>query len=252
MLNGSELQLLKWLTRVAYRGDGAIVDLGCWLGGSTAALVDGLRDNPRPAARSQRVQTYDFFRWHPAYERYHLGFTHPVGESFLDDFERLVEPWRDQFDLHVGDIASAQWPRQPIEILFVDIMKDAAGARAVACNFFPHMMPNRSYLVHQDFKHDFTFWIHLLMYPLREHIVPVLNVTDASTVMFQLLEVPSREVLEAACDFDALSRADVDAAFDYSERIVTGCTPDLREQVAKGRVRAKAVLFPTPTLVNAG
>jgi hypothetical protein len=69
MLDGPEGWLLKWLARAAYRGDGAIVDLGCWLGGSTAALVDGLRENPRPAARSRRVQTCARIRWERLYDR---------------------------------------------------------------------------------------------------------------------------------------------------------------------------------------
>jgi hypothetical protein len=243
MLDGPEVRLLKWLARAAYRGDGAIVDLGCWLGGSTAALVDGLRENTRPAARSRRVQTYDRFRWDRLYDRYKLGFTHEPGESFLADFERLVAPWRQDVDLHVGDIASAQWQGGPIEILFVDIMKDPSAAKAVALNFFPHLIPNRSYLIHQDFKCDFTFWIHLLMYPLRDHVVPVLNLADACTVVFQSVAVLNRQVIEAACDFGALSPVDVDAAFDYSESMITGSTPDLHEQVAMARRRAKAVLF---------
>lgn len=244
MLDGSEVRLLKWLARAAYRGDGAIVDLGCWLGGSTAVLVDGLRENPRPAARSRRVQTYDRFQWDRLYDRYNLGFTHEPGESFLADFERLVEPWRQDVDLHVGDIASAAWPGDPIEILFVDIMKDAAAAKAVAINFFPQLIPNRSYLIHQDFKYEFAFWIHLLMYPLRDCVVPVLNVADACTVVFQPVAAPNRQAIEAACDFGALSVGDVDAAFDYSEWMIRGSTRDLREQVARARKRAKAILFP--------
>jgi hypothetical protein len=244
MLDGPEVRLLKWLARAAYRGDGAIVDLGCWLGGSTAALVDGLRENPRPAAHSRRVQTYDRFRWERLYDRYNLGFTHEAGESFLGDFERLLELRRQDIDLHVGDIASAQWSGEPIEILFVDIMKDPAAAKAVALTFFPYLIPNQSFLIHQDFKYDLTFWIHLLMYPLRDCIVPVLNVADACTVVFQPVAVPNRQAIEAACDFGALSPTDVDAAFDYSESMITGSTPDLCEQVARGRRRAKAVLFP--------
>ena len=251
MLDGPEVRLLKWLARAAYRGDGAIVDLGCWLGGSTAALVDGLRENPRPAARSRRVQTYDRFRWDRLYDRYNLGFTHEPGESFLADFERLVDPWREDVDLHVGDIAAAEWPGEPIEILFVDIMKDPAATKAAAINFFPHLIPNRSYLIHQDFKYEFAFWIHLLMYALRDCVVPVLNVADACTVVFQPVAVPNRRVIEAACDFGALSVGDVDAAFDYSESMTRGSTRDLREQVARARRGTKAVLFPETGLAGA-
>jgi hypothetical protein len=244
MLDGPEVRLLKWLARAAYRGDGAIVDLGCWMGGSTAALVDGLRENPRPAAHARSVQTYDRFCWERLYDRYNLGFTHEPGESFLEDFERLAGPWLDRVDLHVGDIMRAPWVGGPIEILFVDVMKSTAAARAVALTFFPYLIANQSYLIHQDFKYDLTFWIHLLMYRLRDCIVPVLNVADACTVVFQPVAVPDRQAIESACDFGALSPADVDAAFDYSESMIAGSTAHLHEQVAGARRLAKVTLFP--------
>ena len=251
MLHGSELRLLKWFTRTQYRGAGAVVELGCWLGGSTGVLVEGLRANPRAEVRAQRVQTYDAFLWHEIYDRYNLGLTHRPGESFQADFERHVKPWRDRVDVHGGNVTSAHWPGGSIEILFVDVMKDMATARAVALTFFPHLVPDRSYLIHQDFKNHFEFWIHLMMYRLREHFVPVLNVADGATLVYQPVAIPARADLESACDFNHVGEDEVDAAFDHSETIIAGSTPALHDQVVIARARAKAVLFPAPQMTPA-
>ena len=43
MLSDEEKQYLVWLTATAFEGWGAIVDLGCWLGSSSAALAEGLK-----------------------------------------------------------------------------------------------------------------------------------------------------------------------------------------------------------------
>src|SRR5437588_9905890 len=61
MLSKSERGLLYTLARDYAAGDAAIVDAGCFLGGSTAALLSGLRDRPKPW-RGPPVVSYDLFR----------------------------------------------------------------------------------------------------------------------------------------------------------------------------------------------
>jgi hypothetical protein len=243
MLHQDERRLLRWLVREHFTGAGGIVDLGCWLGGSTAALVTGLRENRRVPEQGRTVHTYDWFRWHPSYEKYGLDFTRAPGECFVEEVERYLAPWRSSVHLHVGDITSATWDGGPIEILFVDLMKDAASTRSVALTFFPDLIPNRSFVLHQDFKHYFTFWLHLLMYRLRQYFVPVLNLRSAPTVVFQPVERLTVEKIELAATFDTISGDEIDAAFDYSDGVVTQSDPGLREEVRKARARAKDVLL---------
>ena len=57
MLTPRELNYLRWLAS-SLPGEGRIVELGCFLGGSTAALLDGRRAN---AGLSDPVLTYDAF-----------------------------------------------------------------------------------------------------------------------------------------------------------------------------------------------
>ena len=64
MLSEQERQLLYWLTSTHFIGAGAIVDGGCFVGGSTLSLAEGLRKN---AARSSsaRVHVFDLFEVEP-------------------------------------------------------------------------------------------------------------------------------------------------------------------------------------------
>src|ERR671930_1808243 len=61
MLSKAERRLLYSLARDCASGDGAIVDAGCFLGGSTAALLAGVRDRPEPWT-GPPVKSYDLFR----------------------------------------------------------------------------------------------------------------------------------------------------------------------------------------------
>jgi len=58
MLATRERRLYVWLTSRWARGAGAVVDLGCFVGGSTACLAQGLA----LAGHASRVDAYDRFR----------------------------------------------------------------------------------------------------------------------------------------------------------------------------------------------
>ena len=63
MLVPDELRLLNYLADEYYTGEGAIVDAGCFLGGSTVALADGLRRNllRRQRTEEKLIHSYDRF-----------------------------------------------------------------------------------------------------------------------------------------------------------------------------------------------
>src|ERR1700681_3459849 len=63
MLIPDELRLLDFLTETYYWQRGAVVDAGCFLGGSTLALADGLRKNlaRRRVRESKLIHSYDLF-----------------------------------------------------------------------------------------------------------------------------------------------------------------------------------------------
>src|SRR5262245_40948254 len=87
MLRPDEINLLHWLAATFYQGNGAIVDAGCFLGGSTYALASGLAQNRSPAAANRRIDTFDCFStagplWYPNLEKFGLA----PNQSFLERF----------------------------------------------------------------------------------------------------------------------------------------------------------------------
>lgn len=154
MLSWDERIMLSWLTAVAYRGRGKIVELGVFLGSSTVSLASGLAQNPAVACKTACIHAFDKFRG--AYEEEFirsrgLGALDEDG-GFLGLYENEIAAHRDAVVIHQGDINAASWSGQPVEILFVDILKSPGTVDAVARNFFPHLIPGESVVVMQDYN----------------------------------------------------------------------------------------------------
>jgi hypothetical protein len=213
----------RWLRNYAaqrYRGVGAIVDLGCFLGATTIALAEGLVLN-RKATRKQ-IHAYDLFTWNERYEAWARGkeveglFT--IGGSFLPEFLRRTQRWRDYIVIHEEDLRHARWEHGPIEFLFIDAMKSPEVATAIASNFFPHLVPGKSYVAHQDFPHCFAPWIHFLTFRLRDYFSFVADLHQSS--LFRLEREIEPQALPSDLSPAAVSSAEIEAAFDYSISLV--------------------------------
>jgi len=145
----------------------------------------------------------------------------------LPEFLRRTAPWKHQIAVHQEDLNVAQWDKTPIEFLFIDAMKSPQLGNAIARAFFPYLIPDNSYVAHQDFIHFFTSWIHLLQFQLRNCFEFVSEVSKSSTVIFRCLRAP------IAPELDSLSlispRPDeIEAAFAYSLGLVSEeAKPDL-------------------------
>jgi hypothetical protein len=181
-------------------GTGEVVDLGCWLGSATLALVQGLDQNPHAAARGRLVHAYDRFRWqewmdpiaHGIAERY------APGDSFVDEFERRVHGWRHRIEVHQEDLTDTIWSGGPIEFLFVDAMKNPELTLAIAREFFPPLLPD-AVVVHQDYVYPWCPWIHLLMFRLRHSFEPFAAIRNSYGAAFRTVGQVQRVEVEAAC-----------------------------------------------------
>ena len=91
MLSKAERRLLYTLARDFATGEGAIVDAGCFLGGSSAALLAGVRDRSEPWT-GPPVESYDLFRVE--------DFTIP--KFFRDAGVRAGDSFRPRYDAHVS------------------------------------------------------------------------------------------------------------------------------------------------------
>jgi hypothetical protein len=186
MLSYRERQLLHWLAQHHVTGTGRIVDGGCFLGGSTAALASGLAariDGPWDGA----IAVYDLFR----VEEYTLSSfgTHfdnaKIGASFRRSFDANVEPWSQYLEVREGDALKWGWSGEPIEVLFLDMVKSWRLNDLVLKEFLPCLIPGHSVIVQQDYLWGYGPWTHITMELLAD-CVEILDFMPWATVVYLL------------------------------------------------------------------
>jgi len=219
MTTANELLFLERYARHAYSGRGKIVDLGCWLGATSAALADGLSGGPY-AEMHGVVEAYDLFEWrewmNPIKEAIGAKVDFRVGECFHSHVQKALASYERLVSVHKADLTSYRPPDDwQIEFLFIDAMKSWHLATSIAAHFFPHLMPGKSLVVQQDFAfhHPVVSTNHLLMWHLKDFFAPLHHVPDSCSMVFSTTRTPSlsdipeysphsfneREVCEAYC-----------------------------------------------------
>jgi hypothetical protein len=224
MLSKDERRLLYGLARDYARGDAAIVDGGCFLGGSTAALLAGLRD------REERwtgppVASYDLFRVE-AYTMQKFFRNEPdvgVGDSFRDRFDANVARFDVPHAVHEGDITRIGWDGGPIDVLFLDVLKSWDINDAVLRDFFPALVPGRSVIVHQDYAGGYMPWIAITVELMRDSLVLLDWMEWGSHVYFVERELPATLIQEGVSGLDAAARFElIDRAIARADGWVRG------------------------------
>jgi hypothetical protein len=192
MLSLEERRLLYVLARDYARGRGAIVDAGCFLGGSTIALAHGFAGNRR-AGRGPRIQTYDLFELDPSYKESYPGLVADIeaGESMRPRFEELLGPLLEHVDVHEGDICAERWTGGPVEVLFVDICKSWAINDHVVREFFPALVPGRGVVIQQDLIHEWLPYLTITMGLFEESFELVGTVPWCSAVYLLRRAIPA-------------------------------------------------------------
>lgn len=227
-----ETAYIERYARDEYTGRGEIVDLGCWMGATTVAIARGLEGNARPAATGRKVHAFDRFVWESWMDQFvvdtPLGGRYRPGDSFSELFLANTAEWGHRVESHAGDLLRPDWAGQPVEFLFVDAMKSWELAHSIALTFFPCLLPGVSTVMHQDFCHFGTYWIHLVMYRLRRYFEPVCDLKDAWSVVFKCREAIPAEVFAEPVTLGSFSPDELDAAFAHSAGMVS---PDKRAQL---------------------
>lgn len=188
MISFDERRYLQWLSQERYTGAGAIVDCGPLLGGSTVALAEGLRRNPRvpDTLKADRICSYDLFEYYRYMTGLFAGELEPAArESLLPRFLANTEPWRPMIRAHPGDVQRFAWSGEPIELLFIDLAKSWTLQAHLLREFFPALIPGVSIIVQQDYFFQGCPWIHVVMECLSDYVTPV-HGTDGSTLGFVL------------------------------------------------------------------
>lgn len=177
MLSRQERSFYSWVTGHWAMSTGAVVDLGCFAGGSTARLAQGMQ----AAGNTQVLHAYDRFtadenakkRW-----LYPAGVERFVGNDMFEIVQGFLAAWSDRIQLHRGDITQLGWSGDPIEVLVVDAAKSAHAADRIASDFYGSLIPGRSLLIHQDCLHWRQPWLLHQMDRLAEVLKPVCQVRN--------------------------------------------------------------------------
>lgn len=196
--------------------EGAIVDLGCWLGSTSIALAQGILSHGPNAGCRERVLGIDLFVWEEWMPAHIPHCLYRSGESFLPEARRVVrDHGGGRVELIQADLALYDWRSGAIKILLVDAMKSENLARQIARNFYPSLITG-SLLIHQDFNHYYTTWIHLLQYRLCRYFRHFRNVVRSGTVAFEVLAPIPTEAVDQATDFAKIPDDEIDASFRHS------------------------------------
>jgi methyltransferase family protein len=172
MIGPEERRALFWLARNYYKGEGAIVDAGAYVGSSAVCLAAGLAKNTQTQGRRPIIYSYDYFKAFDAYvaEQITRDFRPTrIGDDYLDIFQKQTEKYAEFVRPMVGDFLDSRWGEGPIDILFIDIAKTQDLNSHLIREFFPHLVPDRSLVVHQDFFHCWHPHIHITMEALSDY-----------------------------------------------------------------------------------
>lgn len=183
LLTPEERQMLVWLARNCT--DGAICELGSFLGGSTVSLAYGVTSSDRP---ERKVHTFDQLRCPiPTLKRF---LPEPViklcdtNGDFELVFNKHISPFQNIIHVQKGDLLEKTWTGEKIALLFVDIMKTWNLSDCVISQFYPYLSPG-SIIIHQDYYYDRSPWIIHTMELLADK-VKLVGATEKYSAIFKV------------------------------------------------------------------
>jgi tetratricopeptide (TPR) repeat protein len=199
MLTREESQYLIWVASQT-DGWGEVVDLGPWLGSSSAALAEGLRRR-----RSRRlVRAFDLFEWEPTYMEQYLRRDLPRGADFRPIFHELTQAFAAFIEAEKLDLTRATWHGGPIELLFVDAAKSWELLNSILNVFGDALVPGKSRVILQDFRSPYTHWLPLVFDSRPDLWREIEAVDDGTTVTFTARKA-LRDSDELAADYSDAS-----------------------------------------------
>ncbi|HEX4861467.1 MAG TPA: hypothetical protein VFV07_09535, partial [Rhizomicrobium sp.] len=96
------------------------------------------------------------------------------GQSYLNLFKSYTEKYAAMIETHAENIFDHRWGGAPVELLFIDVAKRPRINSHLAREFFPHLVPGISLVIHQDYFHCWHPYIHVGM----EYLSDAFEVVD--------------------------------------------------------------------------
>jgi hypothetical protein len=195
MLRNDEKKMLYWLARHWYTGQGAIVDLGSFLGGSTICFLTALEDR---GETRRIVHAYDYWVLSDFERGRYFADNPPPRDLTRPIFEQNTDGYQHLLYARGGDLLNHSWDGEPIELLFVDIAKSYKTWDHIVERFFPSLIPRRSIVILQDYLWETTGpWHHVVMEKLSNHFQLAAD-THVNSVLFLNTKGFGEGVLEQA------------------------------------------------------
>ncbi len=190
MLTYDERAMLATLAREHPKLEGAIVDAGCFLGGSTVSLAQGLRE--RGDGRGAPVHTFDRFLLETETVRTYPTLVEGLeaGDSILPRFEQVLGDELELIAVHAGDVLEHRWEGGAIDVLFIDLAKTWEINDHVHRQWLPHLSAGTGVLVQQDFIHPGCPWLAVEMELLGDYFELIGSVGGISAVFRCTRSVP--------------------------------------------------------------
>ncbi len=206
MLTREEVRYLFWLGKSVWDGTGNLVEIGPWLGGSTACLAAGMKASGLPAEK--RLKVFDNFIWRQ-FMASRADLPIEPGQSFQSYFLENIKQYDDIVDAHARALPDEELSHDneadakrfhsfeqvslfdymfpdPVSILFIDGAKSWRGMLHLLKTLNNLLIPGQSYLVCQDYKYWGTYWVPVMISFLKDYLEPVHNVLNGTTVTFRL------------------------------------------------------------------
>ncbi len=167
-------------------GKGEIIELGAWLGASTAYIAAAIRD----AGVEKKAHVYDKFQTRVGHVRKAEAFykrnggTIPTGPSF-EQFQANLGPLIEYVEAHPGQIEEMKWARGPVALLVSDAPKRVPAISPVLTALRKALRPG-AIMAWQDFCHFPSYEIPACLYRLRHHLEFVEAVVPGTTLVFRV------------------------------------------------------------------
>lgn len=198
---------------------GAIVELGAWLGASTAYIAAGMRDS----GVKSRVQVYDRFIWKPS------SHDKKAGRSFasqIDAFKENLGPLMSYVKVHKGELSGLKWKGGPVSLLVCDAPKRTPEIASVLSTFTGSLKAG-ALMAWQDFAYFPSYDIPAAMIRLQNHVEFVEAAYPGTTVVFRVTKPWTvADVSASALETKGWTAEDIESAWDgWAERLPKAMRP---------------------------
>jgi hypothetical protein len=195
---------------------GEVVELGAWLGASSAWIAAGIRDSGMKC----KAKVFDRFESKPNhitkvkafYDKHGIDRA-PVGpcmQAFKDNLGPLLQ-YAEPTKCEIGGL---KWLGGPVSVLICDAPKRVREISSVLNTFRKALQPG-SMMAWQDFCHFPSYEIPACLYRIRKHLEFVEAVVPGTTMVVRVKsQWKAEEVSPNALSVNAWSVAEIEDAWD--------------------------------------